>query len=72
MQELNITNIITDLKYEKEILNQRLFHITQTITHLQDLCPHKNTKNKSTFIYSGSDSHYDYHRCSICGKEERI
>jgi ferritin len=45
--------------------------IMDAITALRKVCEHKNDNGTDAFINSGSDSHYSYEKCGICGKTEK-
>ena len=60
---------IEQLRSEEQQLNNRLAKIRKAIEAIQDVCTHEKG-GKSTMDYDGHDSHNDYYKCTLCGKEE--
>lgn len=57
------------LEKERKELNARLSKIDKAISALRDVCNHKYPDGSDAMKDKGHDSHKDYYKCEICGKE---
>lgn len=56
---------LSPLLEERERKRKALKVLEKSIEGLQEICEHE-------FKHAGSDSHYDYERCRLCGAERKI
>jgi hypothetical protein len=59
--KMNIQPLLDERDRKREALKK----LEKSIEGLQDICEHE-------FEPAGSDSHYNYERCRLCGIERKI
>ena len=57
-------NNIKDLRVREEALTLQITKIRKAIEAFQEVCDHK-------FEPDGHDSHYNWEKCTVCGKLNR-
>lgn len=62
-----LKNQIELLEKRKNVLDKELNETIIEILNLQQLCTHKDENNNNTYLYSGTNMHHDFYKCTICG-----
>jgi len=66
LDEIDTEDIVAEIKERMRAVNDVRNEILKQQTELQEKCDHNDGCG---YDYTGHDSHKDYYRCNICGKE---
>lgn len=62
--------VVSELKKQRDYHKEEADKLQKTIKQLQEVCTHKLEDGSDAMEWYGNDSHKDYYRCTICGKED--